>query len=155
MAIPALFGVNTVFKKLSAEVELRLTNPTEISGGLVGTWFWGFGKPGDNFSTRLLNPDDIIGFSINGTATGFIAYTNAGVSAAYLATLTNVNKLKIEMTKDHVKFYVNESLIADQNHTAVTNPGKVLISHHTTPLGGLATQIALGQPRIWYDDNPE
>lgn len=65
-------------------------------------------------------------------------------------TLTNWNKLKIEVYSGHVKFYINEVMKAD--HTTNLPDFPMYINFHVDTVAGGAATIELGVVRAWTED---
>ena len=133
LVYPATIGVTTLFKRLRLSFELQLTNVANIDNAqtILG------GLTAGGLATRASN--DILGFGLVGDA--LQTFTNNGgvetVNTGFGETLTNWNKLGIDITVGSVAFYLNEALVA----THITNlPNIPMYSnfHLDTEAGGAA-----------------
>jgi len=145
VAAPDTYGTNTVLRKLVLEFELKLTNVANLDESL--TLIGLTPAVGDNRASN-----DIIGWGINTDVLESIT-DDAGVettNTGFLETLANWNKLKIEVYSGHVKFYINESQVAD-HATNLPDLPMYLNFFIDTDAGGAAT-IELGVIRVWTED---
>jgi len=144
--MPDTYGANTILRKSILEFELKLTNVANIDNTLA---FFGLsGVLSDRQS------QDLIGWAL--LADALQSLTDDGgaetVNTGFGETLTNWNKLKIEACAGHVKFYLNEVLVAD--HTTNLPDDPLYVNFFVdTEAGGFA-MIEVGIIRCWFEDIP-
>ncbi len=145
VAAPDIYGTNTTLRKLVLEFELKLTDVANLDE--TRTFLGLTTGAGDYRST-----DNIIGWGINTDVLESI--TDDGISettnTTFGETLTNWNKLKIEVYSGHVKFYINEVMKAD--HTTNLPDFPMYINFHVDTVAGGAATIELGVVRAWTED---
>lgn len=145
IAAPDIYGTNTVLRKLVLEFEMKLTGVANLDETLT---FIGLTPAVGNDRSS----NNIIGWGINTDALESIT-DDAGVettNTGFGETLTNWNKLKIEIYSGHVKFYINEVEVADHT-TNLPDLPMYLNFFIDTAAGGAAT-IELGVIRAWTED---
>ncbi len=145
IAAPDTYATNTILRKLIMEFELRLANVANMDNTLC---FLGLTTGvGD---TRATN--DIVGFALLADALqtltddGGVETSNSGFGE----TLTNWNKLRMDIEPGAIRFWLNEAQIA----LHVTNlPDFAMYPQFfiDTEAGGPAT-IETGIIRMWYED---
>jgi len=139
------WNTNRINRRLVIETELQLGSVANIDNT---AFFIGFMT--GTADTRASN--NIIGWALTGDALQSVT-DNAGtetVNTGFGETLTNINKLRIEVYSGNAKFYVNEVLKA----THVTNiPSNVFYwnNYIVTEAGG-AANISSGETRYWFED---
>ena len=143
---PLKLQTDAIARVVCLEFEMKLTTVANIDNAAT---FWGF------ISDPLFpwrTSDDIVGWCLTGDALASLS-DEGGVettNTTFGETLTNFNKLRIELSYGHAKFYVNEVLKADHitNLTALIN----------TPSWYMATEgtgqayIYIGALRTWMED---
>ena len=146
IAAPDTYGTNTILRKLVLEFELKLANVANLDETLT---FLGLTTgAADNRST-----DNIIGWGINTDVLESITDVGSAetTNTTFGETLTNWNKLKIEVYSGHVKFYINESEVADHTTNLPDYPFYLNFFLDTDGAGGAST-IEIGIVRVWYED---
>ena len=149
-AVPILIvNNNTITKRLRFEFEMTLANLANLDNTLCI-----FGLTPGIADNRASN--DIIGFALVGAGNALQTVTDVGgveeVNTGFGENLAQVNKCKIDVYEDHVKFYLNEVMIADH---IVSLPDQAMYINffYDTNAGGAATpQVAI--TRINQDDTP-
>lgn len=145
IAAPSIYGVNTVLRRFNLEFEFRLTNVANIDNTLSL-----FGLTPAVASDRTAA--NIIAFTL--LADVLQTVTDSGgvetVNTGFGETLTNWNKLKIEIYPLRVVFSLNETIIAVHT-TNLPNLPFYLNWFVDTEAGGAAT-IEPGVIRAWYED---
>jgi hypothetical protein len=145
VAAPDTYGTNTVLRRLVLEFELKLTTVANI---MNATSFLGLTPgAGDN-----RGGNNIIGFALASDVLQSVT-DNGGaetVNTTFGETLTNWNKLKIDISAGHVKFYVNEVEVAD--HTTNLPDAPMYINYYIVTEAGGAATIELGNTRAWTED---
>jgi len=144
---PTVYGVNTILRRAFLEFELRITalanldNANFILGLTQGV--------GDTRGTVNLT-----GFALVGGGNALQTVTDlAGVetvNTGFGETLTNWNKLMIEVFLNTVRFYLNETLIA--THVANLSSLPYYINFYAPTGAGGAATIELGIARGWQED---
>jgi hypothetical protein len=145
IAAPDTYGTNTILRRLVLEFELKLTTVANIDNTLA---FFGLTTATDHDRTD----NNIIGFALASDVLQSLT-DNAGaetVNTTFGETLTNWNKLKIEIYAGHVKFYVNEVEVAD--HTTNLPDAPMYLNYFIDTDGVGAATIELGVIRIWNED---
>lgn len=145
VAAPDTYGTNTVLRRLVLEFELKLTTVANIDNTLAL-----FGLTSVTTHTRASN--NIIGFALASDVLQSVT-DNGGtetVNTTFGETLTNWNKLKIDIYAGHVKFHVNEVEVADHT-TNLPDAPMYLNCFVDTEAGGAAT-TELGDIRVWTED---
>lgn len=145
LVAPGVYGTNTVARKTILEFELRLTNVANLDNTLC---IFGF-TPGqaDNRGTPnilawILQADILASLSDSGGV--------ETVNTGFGETLTNWNKLRIEVESGVARFYVNEGLVA----THIINLPNAPMYENSfigTEAGGAGT-IEQGITRCWHED---
>lgn len=145
IAAPTVYGTNTTLRKLILEFEFRLTGLANIDQANAI-----FGLTSGIADTRVTA--NIIGFAL--AANVAVSLTDlAGVettNTGFGDVLTNWNKLKILIQRDHVRFFINESQVADHVANIPSLP-MYLNFYLPTGAGGAAT-VELGVTRCWTED---
>lgn len=146
IATPGVFGTNTVIRSFNREIELRLANIANMDNTLC---LLGALTP-NQADNRGSN--NVIGWILQADVLASI--TDVGgvetVNTGFGETLTNWNKLRIEVEAATVRFYLNETLVA----THIVNlPNLPMYLNHfiDTEAGGPGT-IEVGVNRAWYGD---
>lgn len=143
---PDTYGTNTILRKLCLEFELKLTTPANIEEAET---FFGFtGGVADKRSSN-----DIVGWAILSDV--LQSLTDDGstetTTTTFGETITNWNKLKMEIYSGHVVFFVNESQVADHITNLPDEP--MYINFYTEANGGAgAVTFEIGIIRVWYED---
>lgn len=144
-AAPDTYGTNTIHRRLVLEFELKLTNVANIMNAVA---FIGLTPgAGDNRASN-----NIIGFALAADVLQSVT-DNGGtetVNTTFGETLTNWNKLKIDIYAGHVKFYVNEVEVAD--HTTNLPDAPMYVNYYIITEGGGAATIDVGVTRVWTED---
>ena len=141
----SLYDTNRILRKFVLEFELKLTNVANIDNTLAL-----FGLTSVTTHTRASN--NIIGFALASDVLQSVT-DNGGtetVNTTFGETLTNWNKLKIDIYAGHVKFHVNEVEVADHT-TNLPDAPMYLNCFVDTEAGGAAT-TELGDIRVWTED---
>ena len=145
VAAPTLYGINKVLRCLILEFEFQLANVANLDNTLC---FFGLTPAIGNDRSS----NNIIGFSLladvlqSVTDLAGVETTNTGFGE----TLTNKNKLRIEILLNTVRFYINETLVAS-HVTNLPDQPMYLNFFADTEAGGTAT-IKLGIVRAWLED---
>jgi len=145
VAAPTLYGTNKILRRLILEFEMQLANVANMDNTLC---FFGLTPAIGNDRSS----NNIIGFAL--LADVLQTLTDLGgvetVNTGFGETLTNKNKLRIEVLLNTVRFYLNETLLA----THITNLADLpmyLNFFVDTEAGGAAT-IKVGVTRAWFED---
>jgi len=130
------------------EFELKLSNVANID---TTSFFLGL-VASSLIAGRTRLADDIIGWGLFSDALQSVTNESGveTVNTGFGETLTNFNKLKVELSYGHAKFFINERQVAD--HT--TNLSALIFMpsfYMATEAGGNAT-IYLGTNRAWMED---
>jgi hypothetical protein len=144
---PTTYGINKILRRFTLEFELKVTNLANFDNV---NWFLGLSPTA--VATRATN--SIIGFALVGGGNALQTLTDLGgvetVNTGFGETLTNKNKLKIDVSLNTVDFYLNETKIA--SHVANLPLGPMYLNFYApTGAGGLA-QLSLGIIRAWTED---
>lgn len=147
--LPGLYSTAYIYRKLILEFEFMLSAGGQPLGNIDQTvTFLGFSAT----AAAIRTTNNIAGFYLQGNALSTV--TDRGGSETLFTgfgeTLTNQNKLKIEASLGHVRFYLNDTFISDD----VTNlPDSQMVGNFylATNVGGAMT-VFLGGLRIWYED---
>ena len=144
-ATPGQYGANTIVRTFNIEFEVKLTTVANIDNTIS---FFGL-TPGTG-DTRTTN--NIIGWALTSDALQSLT-DSAGtetVNTTFGETLTNWNKLRIEVYASGIKFYVNEVLKA--THTTNIPDQMMYINYYVDTEAGGAATVDVGPVRTWYED---
>ncbi len=141
---PVALQTDSVVKKAVLEFEMKLTTVANI---VNASFFVGFGTAA---STRTF--DYIIGWGL--AADALVSVTDDGgvetTATGFGETLTNFNKLRVELSYQHARFFLNETQIAD-HRTNLPALANLFTAYMATEAGGDA-YIYLGPIRTWMED---
>lgn len=144
-ARPDQWGSNSIHKRLVVEFELLLASIWNIDNSL---FFLGLTIDGVAASRAS---EGIMGWGLSEDALQSIT-DNIGTettNTGFGETLTDWNKLRMEIYEGHVKFYINEVEVADHTTNLADRP-KFLNFFIDTDAGGFAT-FYIGVIRIWHE----
>lgn len=145
IAAPGVYGTNTIFRKSYFEFELQLANVANMDNTLC--IFGLTPNVGDNRGSN-----NIIGWGLAAdvlqsiTDLAGVETTNNGFGE----TLTNWNKLLIEIYDGTVQFQINEAVVA--SHVANLPDLPMYLNWFVDTEAGGAATINLGAVRAWYED---
>lgn len=145
---PGNYGTNSIVRGMCLEFDFMLTN--------LANWdntqsFLGLGS--GVADTRATN--NIIGFGLVGAGNALQTVIDNGgaetVDTGFGEVLTNWNKLKIRITEDAIRFYLNEVLIASHAMDVPNIP--MYIQFYCDTNAGGAAAINIGVVRAWHEDS--
>ena len=145
IAAPDIYGTNTIIRRLIVEFELKLTNVANIDNGnsLI------LALTTDPADIRTAN--NIIGWVL--LADVLQSLTDDGgaetTDTAFGETLTNWNKLRMEIETGTVRFYINETLVA--THATNLPDFPMYLNHYIDTEAGGGVTPELGLIRVWYE----
>lgn len=142
---PTLYGTNKVLRKFILEFEMQLANVANLDNALCL-----FGLTPAVGNDRSSN--NIIGFALLADVLQTVTDL-AGAETVFTGfgeTLTNKNKLRIEIYANVIQFYLNEALIA--THTANLPDQPMYLNFFTDTEAGGAATFKLGISRCWMED---
>ncbi len=142
---PVVYGPNQVFRRLVFEFECYL----QLVANIDNTNFF-MGLTNTIAATRATN--NLIGFGLIGDALQTITDDGGAetVNTGFGETMTDLNKFKIDIYRDNVDFYLNETRIA-RHTTNLPNAPMYLNFYYPTEVGG-ASILSLGAIRCWPSD---
>jgi hypothetical protein len=145
---PDLYGTNKILRKFFLEWETHVITPANLDNV---TCFWGLTPAVADVRTN----NNIIGFGLVGAGNALQSITDAGgaetVHTGFGENLVLTNKLKIAVSLNSVKFYVNEVEVANHIVNLPSNAPMYLNFFTPTGAGGAAT-IRIGTLRAWNED---
>ncbi|GAH24849.1 unnamed protein product [marine sediment metagenome] len=146
IAAPETYGTNTMLQRFIFEFELKLTTPANIEE--TETFLGLTTAVGDKRST-----DNIIGWAILADILQSVTKeaANEENNTTFGETLTNWNKLRIEIYSNNISFFINELPVA--NHTVrLPDFPRFVNFYYETDGGAGASTIELGIIRAWHED---
>jgi hypothetical protein len=148
--LPFNFQAESVVRKAVVEFELQLLDMANIGNT---DFFIGLALQGDarSWSTNL------IGWGLDGGSPQLLqSITKDAVgettNSGFGETLTNWNKLKVEITYGHVKFFLNELQVAD--HVTNFSQNALFLNGYIPTLAGGSATFKIGTTRCWMEDVP-
>lgn len=145
---PGLYGTGRILRKFNLEFEVHVINIANLDNV---TFLWGLTPAIADVRTT----NNIIGFAMVGAGNALQTLTDAGgaetVNTGFGENLLLTTKLKISASANSVKFYMNETQIADHTVNLPSNAPLYLNFFTPTGAGGAAT-VRFGAIRSWYED---
>lgn len=140
-------GASSVWRRLILEFSIRFTNVANLDNTLCV-----FGLASSQAATRATN--SLAAFALTGDALQTV--TDVGgveaVNTGFGETLTNINKLAIEVDTDLVRFYLSGALMAQANPHLPPQVPLYPVFYFDTEAGGAATVELLTGIRIMTED---
>lgn len=145
IAAPDVYGTNTVLRRLIIEFELRLTNVANIDNTL---FFLGLttGVADNRGSNNIIGWGLLADALRSITDDGGVETTDTGFGE----TLTNWNKLRIEISAGDVSFFLNETRVAQ--HTTNLPDFPFYLNFFIDTEGGGGATPEIGIIRVWTED---
>ncbi|GAH25999.1 unnamed protein product [marine sediment metagenome] len=143
---PRIYGTNTILRNFTLEFELKLTTPGNIEEAET---FLGL----TTATGHKRSNNDIIGWAILSDVLQSVSKeaANEENNTTFGETLTNWNKLKIEVYNGNIGFFINEEPVA--NHTTRLPSFPFYLNFYYEADGGAgAATIELGIIRLWQED---
>lgn len=143
---PGIYGTNTILRNFTLEFELKLTTPGNIEEAET---FLGL----TTATGHKRSDDDIIGWAILSDVLQSVSKeaANEENNTTFGETLTNWNKLKIEVCNGNIGFFINENPVASHTTRLPSFPFYLNFYYEADGGAGAAT-IELGIIRIWQED---
>jgi len=149
---PSLYGANKILRKFNVEFEFQLAGAASLANLDNVNFFMGLTPAVGSIRTT----PNIIGFGLIGAGNALQTVTDAGgaetVNTGFGENLILTNKLKMAISLNSVKFYLNEVEIANHIANAPDLP-MYLNFYFPTTVGGPAT-LRIGIVRVWAEDLP-
>ena len=145
LAAPTVYGKDTILRRLTLEFEMKLADVANMDNTKC---FFGLNPLADGDR----GSNSIIGWSLAADVLQSIT-DNGGaetVNTGFGETLTDWNKLKIDIYEGHVKFFINEVEVAD--HTTNLPSLAMWLNFFVDTEGAALATIELGIIRAWTED---
>lgn len=144
--IPDNSGLNTIPRKLVAEFLLKIADG--VANLEETKAFYGFGDADDDRSDTY-----ITGWGIASNVLQSITDDNGTetVATTFSETITNWNKLRMEIEGSVINFFLNEVAVASHT-TNLPDAQRYFIIYHECNGGAGASQVQIGPVRIWTED---